>query len=375
MPSINSINVMRSFIFLFITILLISCASKKNSEKPTIINDSNFKSIYPFALRGELQNVFNILDTINEKKISPRELKIKERYYTRFINQNEIFNYKTSDENIIEFVDMFHSYWKKNMIHGQTIEKADSLFTELMANYLIVNKYIPENVSFDLVENNLYKYSNDFLKGKGYFSNAFGKTGHLYDLFLWKKEEIENYSIELIEESVNVKVHLMDDFISTGWSHYTTFGRSYASGWANREALFCVVSAYDIESENFKISYLTHEGQHFSDYKKYPKLIQKDLEYRAKLVELAKSETTTIQIINKFITNASNQPENAHAFANYCVIRDLSKLLFNKNYVNKKNDWMSIDSQLIKDKSKILFNNNTEKLDSIGNKLVIDFIK
>ena len=365
---------MKSLIILFISISLISCANRNKLKESKELNNSGFENIYPFALRGELQNVFNVLDTINEKKLSLKEKKLKERYYMRFVNENDVFDYKTTDPIIIKFVDMFHSYWKKTMINGQKIDKADALFLESTANYLFKNKYESENVNLSLIESNIYKYSNDFLQEKGYFSNAYGKTGHLYDLFLWKEEEVVNYSIELIDESVDITVHLMDDFISTGWSHYTTFGRSYASGWANREALYCVVSAYDMESENYKVSYLTHEGQHFSDYRKYPRLKQKDLEYRAKLVELTKSSTTTIQIINKFITNASNQPNNAHAFANYCVIRDLSKLVFNKSYDTKKSDWASIDSELIQEKSKTLFYNNTKKLDSIGANIVAGFI-
>ncbi len=366
---------MKTLVYLFFLSFLISCGNKKYSETIADSDNPNFKTIYPFALRGEMNTVFDILDTLNVKQLNKKEIQIKRRYYERFINQTEKYDYKTKDAVIIPIVDMFHSYWNDVMINNEQLNIADSILIESMSQYLFSSKYKSENISLDTIRNDIHKFSNSFLKEKGYFSNAFGKTGHLYDLFLWKNENVKNYSVELIDETINVTVHLMEDFISTGWSHYTTFGRSYASGWANRKALYCVTSAYDTESENYKISYLTHEGQHFSDYKSYPNLLQKDLEYRAKLVELAKSGTTTKQMIKKFITNASNQPENAHAFANYCVIRDLSKLVLDKRYTTKKNDWISVDSHVIKERSKELFRINTSKLDSIGSNIVIDFIK
>lgn len=358
---------------LLLLFCLISCGIRKNSRAKTNSNSLAFESIYPHALRGEMHKVFEILDTLTIENLNEEELEIKRKYYKRFISKTEKYDYNTSDTTIINVVDMFHSYWNDVMINNEQLDIADSLFIESMSRYLFnSNRGSSPQAS---IKNNIYNQTNSFLKERGYYSNAFGKTGYLFDLFLWKTESVKNYTVELLDENVNVTVYLMDDFISTGWSHYTTFGKSYTGGWANREALYCVVNAYDTESENYQISYLTHEGQHFYDYEKYPNLIQKDLEYRAKLVELAKSKTTTKQIIRKFVINASNQPENAHAFANYCVIRDLSKLLFNKNYTKEKSDWMSIDSELIRVKSEELFRINTNKLDAIGSKVVRGLIK
>ncbi|WP_142785625.1 hypothetical protein [Changchengzhania lutea] len=358
----------------FLLLFLISCMTKKNSESTTDSSNPNFEKIYPLALRGELVNVFNILDTINEKTLNEKDLRLKDKYYARFINKSDTYDYKTKDSIIIEIVDKFHNYWKTVMLDSLTVEKADSLFIKTMANYLYENKYKFEKIPLGSIQHDLYKYSNDFLNERGYYSNAFGKTGHLYDLFLWKKEHVKKYHIELIDDSVNVTVHLMHDFISTGWSHYTTFGRSYASGWAKRKALYAVDKAYDKDTENFKVSYLTHEGQHFSDYVEFPLLQQTDLEYRAKLVELVKSDKTTIQIIGKFINNATEEKENAHGFSNYKVIRDLSKLLFNEDYMTEKEKWMSIETYRIKKNSELLYKQHTSRLRGIGSDTITKLI-
>jgi hypothetical protein len=114
-----------------------------------------------------------------------------------------------------------------------------------------------------------------------------------------------------------------------GWEEYATFGKYYPGGWATKKALFCVRQAYNINSESFLVSYLDHEGQHFSDYKRYPNLIGNDLEYRAKLSELYFSNENVYKIIENFISTAKYDKNNAHPFSNYCVIRDMSKLLLN----------------------------------------------
>ena len=346
----------------------------KDNQIPKENFSKDFKSIYPYALRGELKTVFNILDTINIKKLSDKQKEKRILYYNRFINQTEKYDFNTKDASIIQFVKLFHNYWQSVVLEKSTLKKADSLLEENVSNYIFETHFKVKKIPLKNIKDSLYTYSNKYLKDLGYFSNCFGKTGDLYDLFLWKNNELKSYPIRLINDSVNVKVNFLTNFIATGWAHYTTFGRSYAGGWATREALFSVGDAYDRNSENFKVSYLKHEGQHFADYKNFPNLKQADLEYRAKLVELASSKTTTYQLINNFIANGKNQKNNAHAFANYGVIRDLSMLIFHKNYIDNLNDWKKVDIKIIKEKSRFLFLKNTKALKKIGAKKVTNFI-
>jgi hypothetical protein len=59
-------------------------------------------------------------------------------------------------------------------------------------------------------------------------------------------------------------------------------------------------------------------------------LAQADLEYRAKLVELAKAGTTLYDLIDAFSGSGSDDREQAHAWANRRVIGDLARRLFNE---------------------------------------------
>lgn len=362
--------------FLFLLLLCtVSCSNFNKKHTRTEVNNQDFEKIYPLALRGELGQVTAILDSIDNKDLNAQEVKLKKKYYNRFIDGTELYDFNTQDSIIIGLVDRFHSYWKDVMLRRQSVEKADSLFIKSAAQYLYQKKYKAEQIPLTHLQEDIYKYGNAFLKENGYYSNAFGKTAHLYDLFLWKQQETIQYPIALVDDSINVTVYFMKDFISNGWSHYTTFGRSYTGGWATKEALFCVAESYDLESENFHVSYLTHEGQHFSDYINFPKLKQRDLEYRAKLVELIKSKKTTHEIIDKFINHASEHSHNAHAFANYCVIRDLSKAIFKEKYVNQKTEWLNCHADTIKQNGLKLFEKHTKALNLLGKETVTQLIK
>jgi hypothetical protein len=361
----NKINLkLLLLISLFLLNTLSSC-KQKNSKDIIEKGTNNINFIYPMALRGEMANVLNALDTIKTETLDSISIIKKNAIENRFLRQEEVFDYNTNDVQIIEIVDMFHNYWKSVMLNKQKTEYADSIFKTDIADFLFKNRIDPK-WERDGIVRELYKYSNTFFEKKRYHSNAFGKTSHLYDLFLWKTDDIREYPIELINDSVVVEIHFMKDFISQGWTHYATLGRNYASGWATNKALFAMEDAYDLNSEDFKVSYLTHEGQHFSDYKKFPNLEQTDLEYRAKLVELVKSDLTTINIIGKFIRNNSDSKNNAHAFANYMVIKNLSQTLFKSEFVTEKEKWISIDKNLIQETAKSLFNKNTNELENLG---------
>jgi hypothetical protein len=117
---------------------------------------------------------------------------------------------------------------------------------------------------------------------------------------LWKIQSPRTYHINLPEREVDVHVVFMDSFVSLGWAGYATCGRSHTGGWATKDSLYAVVSAYDTTSEQFRVSYLAHEGKHFSDYSEFPQLEQPELEYRAKLTELAASDQSTHALIKAF---------------------------------------------------------------------------
>ncbi|MBW6457945.1 MAG: hypothetical protein K0B52_02165, partial [FCB group bacterium] len=214
----------------------------------------------------------------------------------------------------------------------------------------------------DTIMASLQKYLTESIIDRGYFTNALNSTGAYLDLFLWQKQQDSIFTVQLPESEIDVHVVLMDDFLSIGWTEYATMGKHYAGGWANRRALYCVRKAYDLSGEAFRVSYLTHESQHFSDYKNFPALEQPDLEYRAKLAELHAAEETGLRLIKNFILNAKHDRSYAHPFANYHVMRDLSKEIFNQDFVDDAEKWTQIPVERIRDVSRTLLAGHTRAL-------------
>jgi hypothetical protein len=209
--------------------------------------------------------------------------------------------------------------------------KADESKTKLFTN---LNLKL-DNLKVPIMDENILSSKlNQLLKDEGCYSNLAHRTSGVYDCYIWNSNITENFEVELPEESVSVEVNFMSDFVIRGWSYYATFGNSSTGGWATAKALYCLEDSYDRDSEKFK-SYLKHEGQHFADSNKYPNLIQIDKEYRAKLAELSYSNETTRELLSEFVSfsSESHKNKNAHAFANYCVISNLSKILFNQKFI------------------------------------------
>ena len=157
----------------------------------------------------------------------------------------------------------------------------------------------------------------------------------------------------------------MDNFITLGWEEYATLGKHYPGGWTS-DAIYCVKRAYDLKSEDFLVSLLAHEGRHFADNKLFPKLTSADLEYRAKFTELSIAKKTIYQLIDFFIDNANYESDNGHNIADYCVIRDLSKELFNVEFEKDKVKWHKINVLTINKIAYKLLQKNTKELKVIG---------
>ena len=194
------------------------------------------------------------------------------------------------------------------------------------------------------------------------------------DIYLWKNESRKSYEVELPEMAVNVPVVFLEDIVSMGWQEYATLGKYYPGGWAYGEELYCPVHKYDLQSEYFRINFIAHEAQHFADYQSYPKLEQIDLEYRAKLAELSMADETLGDILNRFLSNNLETREDPHAYANHCVMRDLSDIVFDGCQVNEMEKWNNISPEAIHAASRQLLVRHSNQLKEAGSDVVIQLI-
>ena len=144
---------------------------------------------------------------------------------------------------------------------------------------------------------------------------------------MWKTEELKQYSVDLPDGTQEYAVKLLDGFLSKSWIDYLTFGETGTGGWSNGDGLIhCVRSAYDLESEDFRVSLLKHEAQHAQDLARYRQMSSADLEYRAKLVELIYSGERNL--LCRFALQAGDSTaENGHAAAASRITAEVEALL------------------------------------------------
>ncbi|WP_156457552.1 hypothetical protein [Altererythrobacter sp. Root672] len=155
-----------------------------------------------------------------------------------------------------------------------------------------------------------------------------GQTGRLQDLIVWSKEDAKIESVTLPEGTVQTHVFYLNDFQSQGWSSYLSCERTGTGGWATRDGLYVIVPSYEsLTDENFTVSFLGHESQHFGDYERFPDLLGWQLEYRAKLAELALANANRDRLLAKFAGNQGDDPEDAHSYANRRVLLTLREHL------------------------------------------------
>jgi hypothetical protein len=153
------------------------------------------------------------------------------------------------------------------------------------------------------------------------FHSLGGQTGLLRDLFLWTQQEERMESVSLPEGTTTTKVFYLDGFLSRGWSAYFMCDQGGAGGWAKPEGLYVIVPSYgNLSDENFRVNFLAHESQHYVDYRHFPGLKGWELEYRAKLVELAYANQTSDKVLTYFIGNQGDDPADAHSYADKRVL-------------------------------------------------------
>ncbi len=154
-----------------------------------------------------------------------------------------------------------------------------------------------------------------------------GKTSGFYGPYIWHTTETVSYEVELPNGVQTYTVKLLDGFITRSWIDYLSFGEIGPGGWADGDGFInCVKTAYDFDSESFRVSLLKHEAQHASDLETNKGMSSEELEYRAKLVELIYSNERNL--LTSFFQEAdSSDVSNGHAVAAHRIMRGFAEIL------------------------------------------------
>lgn len=156
------------------------------------------------------------------------------------------------------------------------------------------------------------------------FHPLMGRTPPLLEMIVWKSETEEIRQVRLPEGEHRVVVKLLDQFESLGWSAYATCDRSFTGGWVSNDAIYAVRPGWkDLADENFAVSFVAHETQHFADKQRFGELESWELEYRAKLAELALADKTLPKLVKAFHANQGPDRAVPHSYANSLVISRL----------------------------------------------------
>ena len=344
---------------IIISVQLIILMSAISPASPHSGDPFDKKKFFALALDGEITGALRML---SDPAVSFDEegQKIKTEFEKRFSKPYDASDYLLEKSSpVIDLIGIHHNYWRDCFLSEEN--RDSSLKSELSAffnrNYILGLK-----PGEQLSEDGLDEYVKLYVTQNGLKTTGFGKTGKFYDLLVWKSETDTTYHFDLNGKKITPRVVFMTGFVTLGWEEYATLGKYYPGGWATSDALYCVRDAYDLNSENFLISYLAHEGQHFEDYKEFPGLTGFELEYRAKLVELAMAKESLYRIIGFFINNGDYGSDNPHSKANYVVIRNLSREIFRKDFENDISKWEEVPQWLINKESAALLEKNSDEL-------------
>jgi hypothetical protein len=248
-----------------------------------------------------------------------------------------------------DLVRAYVNYWQQVLTKSATIDAAEVDLQ--MAVGILLDRPLVENNLLDEVE---MEIQNEIAK-RG-FHALLGRTAPLRELMLWREQSISQEDVKLPEGTFRVTVTCLNDFVLRGWGHYATCGRRSAGGWTTEEGLFAVVPAYKrLDDEEFSVRFLAHEAQHFADKQAFENLESWELEYRAKLTELALADTSLASTLKLFCENRSDRSKDApHAYANFSVIRDLEQRLTRQHSHVELCGGRVDDGQVIRDVAKAL---------------------
>lgn len=293
-----------------------------NTPTAHTIATEAFTAAMSHALTGDMGTALPLLRTLDAQALDARDRAALVRVLDSFDTGTAGESRPDVDAWTARVMDAYQGYWSRVMQGVVMAGEGSQQLAVTLAALVGITGRDAEQADMDSIEPVL----KERIRSKGCFS-LHGVTKPFRELMLWRTQQEREFEVDLPDGRVAVPVVMLADFLSLGWVGFATGNRYHCGGWATRERLYCVRPSYDPDSETFRVSYLAHEAQHFSDYERFPALEGPELEYRAKLVELVLADTSLGTLLGNFGTNGSEHRTNPHGFANRRLTCDLVRIL------------------------------------------------
>lgn len=309
------------------------------------------------AIQGDLRDAPALFEALDSgTSISNRAL--SERFSERFIDRREP-GLPTSGNALIDAVTrVYREYWVDRLMQGSPHGAADKEPGQALLEALTKHGWHTHSGPADP---DPYTLLDAALERQQVYAYT-GPAPPLQDLLIWNTQTETAFEVELTDTVRSVNVVFMSDFHSQGWKHFATLGLATTTGWVEDGTLYCVEWAYAPGTEAFDVSYLKHETRHLADLERFPGLPSVDLEYRAKLTELAFAGSTQRRLLDDFTAKSAANPRSPHAEANDRVTRDLWHQLYGKPFPGGDQAWMSVSRDKVSRAARRLLERNTAEL-------------
>lgn len=275
---------------------------------------------YGYLLKGDLTGAIRYIRQF------PEQAELYNRFMTVFEEENDI-TYDV-DACLNEILTLYQRYYRDVFYLCVGKERAEERLRAALAAFFGIEGQIE---LCDIEENQV---AEAFQRRGFHFLG--GKTSGFYGPYIWLTTQVKTFDVELPDGIQTYTVKMLDGFLTKSWLDYLSFGEIGTGGWTDDDGIInCVKSAYDFESENFRVSLLKHEAQHARDLAVCQEISSEDLEYRAKLVELIYSSERNL--LAQFCKEAgSSDKSNGHSAASSRIIAGFFKML-GKEYAELEN--------------------------------------
>jgi hypothetical protein len=302
-------------------LVLISCSHVKNEpeEPPSELR----RLIADAAIAGDGKRMLETLNRANLTQYSAKDKIQAQCIRARFAEDAKDEPDATLPPFVQEAWRTYRSYWRAVAWQRMPLSEAEAaLRKSLVALLGTRNLSIPGDESLEDVSLRVKAE----IETLGMYALT-SVTNPYYELMLWRYEEDRIFDVPLVEGNQRARVSFTSEYVERGWLGFLTCNALHTGGWATRERIVQVgsLNSTTTSDSTFQTN-LDHEAQHFADFIHFPAREQPELEYRAKLSQIALAKTPSLALTQaeKFLgTNLVPRDTAPHSFAEFWLEKHL----------------------------------------------------